>query len=193
MRFFTYLCDIITGTTRGGENVQGQTRCSACKGYCQTHQNVRRKSTIDSSFWEPLDPAAVECPTFHQNWVKVARSVPTLELVGFSLCHSSLVWVTAPPSNTKRYNSLVGKKNNSFSTNQTLNHASNGVAQDCCLWMMYQLIWFKKRYYTRFQGQRGLCASVPPSDMFLSQIHSRGAGADGEAEDGPVSSWCGGY
>lgn len=32
---------ITIGAAGGGENVQGQTRCSACKGYCQAHKNVR--------------------------------------------------------------------------------------------------------------------------------------------------------
>lgn len=71
-----------------------------------------------------------------------------------------------------------------------------GVAQGCCLWMIYQFIWLKKRYYTwpqRSKGQRGWRVSVRLNDVFALQIHSRGGDAAGEAEDGSVSSWCGGH
>lgn len=46
---------ITIGTSRGWENVQRQTGCSACKGYCQAHKNVRWKPLIKHSSSESLD------------------------------------------------------------------------------------------------------------------------------------------
>lgn len=45
------------------------------------------------------------------------------------------------------------------------------VAQGCCLWMIYQFIWLKKRYYTwyrpqRLKGQRGWHVTCPSERRF---------------------------
>lgn len=95
--FLLELCDIVSGTSGGGENVQGQARCSACKGYCQTNQNVRPKSTLHSSSSEPLDAG---------RWLGGSRRrgplsspstqcVPTPKICIYSLSHfsrKSFIW-----------------------------------------------------------------------------------------------------
>lgn len=62
-------CCITAGTSGGWKNVQRQTRCSACKGYCQANQNVRWNSLIKLSSPELPDCGSYELGiSENENW-----------------------------------------------------------------------------------------------------------------------------